>query len=191
MAFAGEPRARLGPMPGIRATSGALAVVACSLGLAACGGDEENGPIPQDAGEALISQLDEIETAVEEGQCETARTTALAFAQGVDDLPPEVSGELRDRLVEASANLEDLSQTQCEEVPAGASGEEGVVPQTTTTTTSTTEETTTDTTTDEPPPHTDEGDDQGGGQPGGGNAGGGSGDGSGSGDDSGGIGSDG
>ena len=185
---------RLGSMPGIRATLGALAVVACAAGLAACGGDEEGGPIPQDAGETLIAQLDQIESAVQEGECDAAQTTALDFAQGVNDLPAEVSGELRTRLVEASANLEELSQTQCAAPATGATGETGAVPTTTdTSTTSTTETTTTDTTTEEPPPEPDEGDEGGDEQSGGGNAGGGSGaGGSGEGDDSsGGIGSDG
>jgi hypothetical protein len=185
---------RLGSMPGIRATLSALAVVACAAGLAACGGDEEGGPIPQDAGEALIAQLDEIERAVQEGDCDAAQATALAFAQRVDDLPAEVSGELRTRLVEASANLEALIPTQCEAAPAtGPTGETGVVPTTTDTTTSTTETTTTDTTTDEPPPETDEDDEGGDDQSGSGNAGGGPGaGGSGEGgDSSGGIGSDG
>jgi hypothetical protein len=183
----------LGPMPGIRATSGALAVVACAVGLAACGGDEDDGPIPQDAGDALIAQLDQIESAVEEGACDAAQATALEFAQGVNDLPPEVSGELRERLVEASANLEELSQTQCEVPDTGTTGETGEVPTTPTTTPTTTETTTTDTTTEEPPPEPDDSDDEDDRtvEPGGGNAGGGSGDEGGSGGDSGGIGSDG
>jgi hypothetical protein len=181
-------------MPGIRATSCALAVVACALGLAACGGDEEGGPIPQGEGETLIAQLDEIESAVQEGECDTAQDTAIAFANGVSELPAEVSGELRARLVEASANLEELSQTQCETPATGATGETGTVPpETTTSTTETTEPTTTtDTTTDEPPPDEDDGNGPPTEPPGGGNAGGNSGGGSGDGDDSsGGIGSDG
>jgi hypothetical protein len=187
-------------MPGIRAISGALAVAACALGLAACGGDEEGGPIPQDSGEMLLGQLDQIETAVEAGACGTAQAAAVSFAEGVNDLPPEVGGELRTRLVEASANLEELSQTQCDEPPpTGATGETGEEPTTTTPPpTTTTETTTTDTTTDEPPPDEgDEGGNEGGEEestppPGGGNAGGGSGSGDGSDGDgsSGGIGSD-
>jgi hypothetical protein len=184
---------RLGSMPGIRATFGALAVVACAAGLAACGGDEEGGPIPQATGETLIAQLDQIESAVQAGECDAAQTTALAFAQGVNDLPTEVSGELRTRLVEASANLEELIPTQCEAPATGATGETGTVPTTTdTSTTSTTETTTTNTTTEEPPPDENNGNGPPIEPPGGGNAGGNSGGGSGEGDDSsGGIGSDG
>jgi hypothetical protein len=191
MAFLRGPVTRLGSMPGIRATLGALAVVACAAGLAACGGDEEGGPIPQDAGETLIAQLDEIESAVQAGDCTLAQTTALDFAQGVNDLPTEVSGELRTRLVEASANLEELSQTQCQEPATGPTGETGVVPPTTTTSTTETT-TTTDTTTEEPSPDENNGNGPPIEPPGGGNPGGNSGGGSGEGDDSsGGIGSDG
>ena len=160
--------------------------MACAVGLAACGGDEEGGPIPQDAGATLIAQLDQIESAVQQGQCDTANEIALAFAAGVNELPPEVTGELRTRLVEASANLEDLSQTQCATPDTGASGETGEVP-TTTPTTTTTETTTTDTSTEEPPPDENNGNGPPIEPPGGGNSGGGSGEGD---DSSGGIGSE-
>ena len=178
----GKRPSRLGSMPGIRVT---LAVVACSVGMAACGGEDEAGPIPREQGDSLLAQLDQIESAAKEGLCEEAQATALSFAQDVNELPPEVDGDLRQALVSASANLEELSTEQCEPV-IGPSGETGTVPPTTTSTTTT--ETTTDTTTEEPatddkpgngPPE----DTPGQGDPGGGSSGGD--------DSSGGIGSDG
>ena len=171
---------RLASMPGIRASSSALAVVACASALAACGGDDEGGPIPQEAGDQLIGQLDQIETLVSDGDCDEAQQTAAsASRRRVNELPEEVGGELRDRLVEASGNLESLTTDQC--TPAtGATGETGEVQPETTEEPTTPEETTEPTTTeeDEPPPEEDDGggppaDTPGNSDPGGGNEGGG------------------
>jgi hypothetical protein len=186
---------RLASMPGIRASSSALAVAACAVALTACGGDDEGGSIPQDAGEQLINQLDDIETLVQAGDCDTAQQVAASFADGVDQLPDEVGGELRDRLVEASGNLESLTTDQCTP-PTGATGETGEVPPETTDEPTTTDETTEPTTTDEeeePPPEEDDGggppaDTPGNSDPGSGNEGGGN---IGGNEGSGGIGSDG
>jgi len=184
---------RLASMPGIRARSSALAVVACAAALAACGGDDEGGPIPQEAGDQLIDQLDDIETLVQQGDCETAQQVAASFADGVDQLPEEVGGELRNRLVDASTNLESLTTDQCTGA-TGASGETGEVPP------ETTEEPTPEepaepapTEEEEPPPEEDGGggppaNTPGNGDPGGGNEGGGN---VGGDESSGGIGSDG
>jgi hypothetical protein len=171
---------------GLRATTSALAVVACTAALAACGGDEEGGPIPEEAGNQLLGQLDQIQTQVQQGLCDEAAATAGAFAEGVDQLPPEVSGELRTRLVEASANLEALTQDseQCQ-TSTGTSDPAVVEPPETTTTT------TDEPTTEEPPPDEEpppEEDDQGENVP---PPGGGAGGNEGGDDSSGGIGSDG
>jgi hypothetical protein len=195
---------RLASMPGTRAISSALAVAACAGTLAACGGDDGGGPIPREAGDQLIGQLDQIETLVDQGNCAEAQEVAASFAEGVDQLPAEVDGELREQLVRASGNLESMTQDtdQCTP-PTGTTGETDVVPpETTETTTTTTEDTTETTTTDEEePPPTDEGDGEGNGggppeetpgtgDPGSGNEGGGNTGGTGD-DSSGGIGSDG
>jgi hypothetical protein len=174
---------RLGSMPGIRAISSALAAGACAAALAACGGDDEGGPIPQEEGNQLIGQLDDIESLVEQGACDAAQQVAVEFATGVNNLPEEVGGELRQRLVEASGNLESLTGDQCTP-PTGTTGETGELPPETTEEVPLPEEETTEepTTTDEeepPPPEEDEGngpptDTPGGGDPGGGNQGGGS-----------------
>jgi hypothetical protein len=191
---------RLASMPGIRAICGALAAAACAGALAACGGDDEGGPIPQEAGNQLIEQLDQVEALVEQRSCDDAQQVAQSFAAGVEQLPAEVDGELRDRLTQASENLVSLTQDsdQCAEPPTGPTGETGVTPPETTEET-TTDDTTTDetTTTDEeqPPPDEDQGDDEGGGPPedtpGNGDPGGGNGSGEQEEDFSGGIGSDG
>jgi hypothetical protein len=183
---------RLGSMPGFRALTSALAAAACAAGLAACGGDDEGGPIPADRGNALIATLDEIEAAVQAGDCDTARDLVVSFAADVEALPLDEDPELRNALVNASGNLASLTDDPDQCTPTGTTGETGTLP-TEPTTTTTTEPTTTTTTTEEP----DEDEDNGGGPPeeppGGGNGdpGGGNGNGSGGDDFSGGIGSDG
>jgi hypothetical protein len=182
---------RLGSMPGFRALTSALAAAACAAGLAACGGEDEGGPIPADEGNQLIATLDEIEAEVQAGDCERARELAVVVAENVSTLPID-DAELRDALVTATGNLVELAEDPEQCTPdTGATGETGTLP-TEPTTTTTTEPTTTTTTEEEPE------DDEGGGPPqdppGGGNGDPGNGNGNGNtgGDDfSGGIGSDG
>jgi outer membrane biosynthesis protein TonB len=109
-------------MLGIRASYGALATLACGLVLAACG-EEDGGSIPPAKANQWISQLEEIETAVSEGDCDAAEAEAEALAQdvssgSVSDLDPAV----QDALIEATDNLTRLAQEDCEP-ETGATGE--------------------------------------------------------------------
>jgi hypothetical protein len=187
-------------MPGTRAISSALAVAACAAALAACGGDDEGGPIPTDQGNQLLGLLDQVESLVNAGDCTAAQDAAVEFGSQVNELPPEVDGELRNSLVSASSSLTTLTEEQCEDAPTGPSGEEGVVTPEPDPEEPAPTEPETDPPTEEPPPEDeDEGDDEGEGggppadTPGNGNPGGGNGSGSGEdgGGSSGGIGSDG
>ena len=185
---------RLGSMPGIRALTSAMAAVACATALAACGGEDENGPIPPEQGNQLLERLSEIEAAVDQGDCDRARQLAVGLAEDVGRLPLVEDPELRDALVEASGNLVSLTEDPQECQPdTGATGPAETVPTTETTTPTTTEPTTT-----EEPEEEDEGrgppdEPPGGGKgdPGGGNDNGNGGGGSDDDDSSGGIGSDG
>ena len=132
-----DAKTRLACMPGIRSkTASALAAAALAAGIAACGGDDD-GTIPRDQGERLLAQLDEIESAVDNGQCDVAQAVADSFAQDVDRLPEAVNGEVRGGLEEAGANLRDLADDpdQCEEpdisttdIPPPTESEETVEP---------------------------------------------------------------
>ena len=110
---------------------GAMAAFACALALAACGGESDEGTIPQGDGDEILAQLEEVEAQVEAGECDDAQVTAGAVADAIASLPDEVDGELRQTLITASGRL--LEQTrnpeQCvepEPTPTGASGVEGV-----------------------------------------------------------------
>lgn len=119
----------LGRVPGTRAIRGALATFACAFALTACGGGEDGGTIPAGDGEDLLAQLDRIDSLITDGECDAAQAEATDFAEQVSALSGEVEGNVRDALVDASANLAELSQDQCEPAETGASGEEGAVPE--------------------------------------------------------------
>lgn len=116
---------RLGWMLGKRAKIGALATLACALSLAACGGSDD-GTIPVETGNALLDQLERIDAAVKDGDCDLAQEESVAFAEAVNELGDEVDPQVREGLVEAGNNLSTLSREQCEPADTGATGETGV-----------------------------------------------------------------
>lgn len=120
---------------GKRATLGAMSTIACALAMSACGGNDEEGTIPQDQGDQIVALLDQLDQRVDDGNCVAAQATALEIVRRVEALPEEVDGELRETLVTASGNLVSQSRSdQCQEAeepleePSGATGEEGVAP---------------------------------------------------------------
>ena len=167
------PFTRVAAMPGKLQMT--LAACLCAGVAAGCGGSDD-GTIPREEGQAIITRLDALEERVQAGECEGlggAEEQAVEVERLVGTLPDSVETEVRDALVEASANLIELTAEQCTE---GATGESGLDDTTTTRDTTTTDETvpttTTTTTTDETT--TDESDNgDGGGNAGGGNTGGG------------------
>jgi cobalamin biosynthesis Mg chelatase CobN len=179
-----RPFTRVAAMPGKLQMT--LAACLCAGAVAGCGGSDD-GTIPPENGEDMLTRLGALEERVQAGDC-TGTAGAVAQAEEiqrlVSELPSSVDDEVREALERSSANLIELTEEQCDE---GASGEGGS--QTTTTDETTTEETTpttTTTTTTEETTTTDEdepsnenqgggntGGGGGGGQPGGGNAGGG------------------
>jgi hypothetical protein len=127
---------RLACVLGKRATLGAMSTIACALAMSACGGNDEEGTIPEDQGNQIVALLDQLDQRVDDGNCAGAQATAQEIVNRVEALPQAVDGELRETLVTASDNL--VSQTrdpdQCQEAedpleePSGATGEEGVAP---------------------------------------------------------------
>ena len=164
---------RLAAMPVKRAIR-ALAALACALTIAACGGEDE-GTIPDEQGQQLLSQLGAIQDAVDV-DCAAARASAVEFASSVDKLPEEVDTEVRKALSEGSQRLVALTEDpeQCKEPDIGTTDVETTTEPTTTTTSTTSSTTTTEETTTEEEPPTDSGggppeDTPGNGNPGGGN----------------------
>ena len=130
---------RLGSVAGIRARLGAMCAILCLAPLAACGGEEEpEGTIPPEAAQGIVDRLNQLEGQVEDGACDDAERTAVTISEAVENLPEEVDGELRETLVEASANVVTLTREDCQEPPeeeepplppeTGATGAGGVSP---------------------------------------------------------------
>jgi hypothetical protein len=146
-------------------------VPACAIAAALTGcGSGDEGTIPQDSANDLLTTLDGIESSLGSGDCTLIPGLVNNFVEQVNALPSEVDDEVERGLTQAAANLVELSQDpgQCEPV----TGQGGVEPEATSTeaetqTTTTDTETETDTTTDEqtdeeqPPPDQDEGGDEG------------------------------
>ena len=159
-------------MPGAARIS--LLALISGLALAGCGGGGDKS-IPADQGDMLLTRLDEIEGAVEGGNCDGAAASAELFATQVDGLPEEVDDEVKRLLIGGAERLTELV-TDCEPTPTGPSGFEAQQPTTAPAVTS--DETTTETTITEGeetdggggPPQSPPG--QGGDNPGGGNPGG-------------------
>ncbi len=119
---------RLACMTGFRSMAGALSVLACSVALTSCGGSGDDITIPRDQGDSLLSQLNTISTAVGAGDCDTALSAARSFSQTISNLDPETVGDdVRGALLDASQNLVELAEDQCEP-DTGASGEAGTIP---------------------------------------------------------------
>ena len=139
----------LAAMPGMRRRTSMLLAAAAVAALAGCGSDDGGGEIPQDQGNALIDQLDQVESDVNDGNCEGAADTASQVVTDLGSLPNSAfeSAEARTQVLAAGTKLTELVSEQCEP-ESGATGETGAVE---TTTSTTTEPTTTSTTTEETP----------------------------------------
>jgi len=124
------------PVPGTRilARVGTACAIALTPSLSACGGDDDQGTIPRAEGNAILDQLETVQTQVDEGDCDAAEETAQQIQAAIDGIGQDVSDDLEEALVSASGNLTTLTRTQCEEPdpepdpepPTGTSGAEGV-----------------------------------------------------------------
>jgi hypothetical protein len=122
--------------PGPRSLAPALAVLA--LGVAGCGSDIEK-TIPPENADAMLAQLDQIESSTQNGDCEIAQNGVLQLREQAGMLPKEVGAETKETLFELVDNLEGLVESQCEQPATGATGPETTTePPTETPTTSTT-----------------------------------------------------
>jgi hypothetical protein len=164
---------RLAAVPGM--ARNLLLTLLAALAIAGCGGEDQS--IPTDQGETLLTRLDEIEGAVDDGNCDGAEASAQLFASQVSDLPAEVDEEVKRLLTSGAESLTALV-ANCEPADTGPTGEEGFEPLPETTAPPVEpppEETTTETTTTEEgdaddggPPEQGGGNSQGGGAPTGG-----------------------
>jgi hypothetical protein len=98
----------------------ALALAACSALLAACGGDEEGEPIPQDIADNAVATLDDIQAQIENGSvgaCEDILEPGQNYeelAGTVQRVPQRVDADIRDALDRSVDRLRELVQQECD-----------------------------------------------------------------------------
>lgn len=102
----------------LRPARTSLALVLC-LGagvLGACGSGDD-GTIPPGDSETMQAQLNSIEAAVNNGNCEIAQNGVTQLDETVFDLPKEVGAQTKDDLRKLVDNLSELASdpSQCDE----------------------------------------------------------------------------
>jgi hypothetical protein len=114
----------------------ALALATGSVALAACG-DDGGGTIPPTNADQMIQQVDQIEAALEQGECTSAQTDVSQLEGAIFTLPKEVGVQTKEDLRDLATNLGNLVASQCEEAPEapetttppeGTTGADGSVP---------------------------------------------------------------
>lgn len=117
-----------------------------AIGIGGCGGNDD-GTIPADQSEALLSLLTAVQSSVSTGDCDIAGETAQELVDRVNDLPGEVDNDVQEALTKASQQLVTLADNPEECGDQGATGPD----ETDTTEPETTEEPTTEEPTTEEP----------------------------------------
>lgn len=118
---------RLGAM-GRRLQISLLAPFA-ALALVGCGSGDD-GTIPEQSGNDLLTLLETLQNDVNGGDCETIPGLADQLQAEIQALPSDVDPEVKTELLDAAANLETLSVDPPECVESGATGETGLEPST-------------------------------------------------------------
>jgi hypothetical protein len=144
-----------------------LIALAATLGAAGCGssGDDSKGAkLPAASVAELNQRLNEIQRRYDDarknhnaGACQDIQDDSFAaISKTIDNLPEDVDGQLRDAVTQSFANLQQLTQSGCQDVqtqtdtdttPTDTTPTETVPPTTTPTETTPTETTPTQTTT--------------------------------------------
>ena len=124
-----------------------LSIHAVTLGFAlahalvSCGGRDEKGLLPGTTADQIVANLQQVQQDAANGDCDSAAAAAAEVQSEIDNLGSEVNAQLRQRLADGAARLQDTVANTCETAS---------IPTTTSTTTTeptTTEKTTTKSTT--------------------------------------------
>lgn len=139
---------RLAAMP--RRLQISLLAPAAALALVGCGSGDD-GTIPQENGNELLSLLETLQSSANSGDCESLAGLAAELQVQIQDLPAEVDPKVKTELLDAAANLAGLSTDDPPEcADSGATGEDGLETTTTSTQETTTEEAPVEPTPEEP-----------------------------------------
>lgn len=127
-----------------------VALIASSLGLAACGSDDGPEPsIPPDVAAELLEDLERIQANIDADSCIVASTETQTLIADIQALPPDVNEELKQNLEASAERLQTLLSENNDSDPACTDDTDTTTEETTTEEPTTTEETTTEETTTE------------------------------------------
>jgi hypothetical protein len=119
--------------------------IGLAFGLVSCGGRDEKGLLPGTTADQIVANLDQVQQDAADGNCDSAASAADEVQSEIEQLGSEVNAQLRQRLADGAARLQETVANTCEEATATAT-----IPTVSTTTTAktTTKSTTTSTTTE-------------------------------------------
>jgi hypothetical protein len=107
---------------------------ALAVGLVSCGGGDNKGLLPGENAQQIVDNLNQVELDAENGDCDSAAAAADEVQAQIEELGSDVNAELKQRLTDGAAQLEQVISDSCVD----------------TATIPTVETTTEDTTTEEP-----------------------------------------
>ncbi len=110
-----------------------------AFGLVSCGGRDEKGLLPGQNADQIVANLNEVEQDAANGDCDSAAAAADEVQAQIEQLGREVNAQLRQRLANGAARLQQVVADSCEEATA-------TIPTVETTTETTSSTTTKDTT---------------------------------------------
>src|SRR5680860_935206 len=108
---------RAAPTPPMSRCRRSAAVALCgallALGLAACGGSDDERLLPGENAEEIISNLEQVEGLATNGQCASAEDAIEQIDAQVQALPATVSDELRQNLSTGLDRLREVTLDSC------------------------------------------------------------------------------
>src|SRR5680860_1562821 len=117
---------RAAPTPPMSRCRRSAAVALCgallALGLAACGGSDDERLLPGENAAEIISNLEQVEELATNGQCASAEDAIEQIDAQVQALPATVSDELRQNL---STGLDRLREVTLDSCGIAGEGDEG------------------------------------------------------------------
>jgi hypothetical protein len=125
---------------------------ALAFGLVSCGGGDDEGLLPGENAQQIVDNLNQVELNAENGDCDSAAAAADEVQAQIEELGNDVNAELKQRLADGAAQLEQVISDSCVDtatIPTVETTEDTTTEEPTTEkekTDSTTTETTTTTT---------------------------------------------
>jgi hypothetical protein len=101
-------------VPSLSALLAAVLLGVTATLLAACGEEERTGLLSQTRAAQIKDGLADVEEAVNDGSCTRVREELTGLRTQLDQLPRSTDAELRDRLQEGVAHLDDIAPIECE-----------------------------------------------------------------------------